>query len=264
MKCISLLTDFGEQDGFVGVMKGVIYGIAPKTRIVDLSHLVQPQNIFHGAVLLANAYRYFPEGSVHLAVVDPGVGTDRAGLAAQIGSFYFVAPDNGLLTDVYQSAESRKESMRIVRLKNSRFWLPEVSATFHGRDIFAPVAAHLANGVPLEALGPPLEIPVRIEIPRPEPFPDGWVAEVLWIDVYGNIITNLEAREAAGAPIREVRLAGVIVRQMARTFAEAEPGSLAALWDSNGRLSICLVNGNAAQKLDIRTGDKVSVLLHEP
>lgn len=264
MKCISLLTDFGEQDGFVGVMKGVIFGIAPTARLVDLSHQIQPQNILQAAVLLDSSYYYFPEGSVHLAVVDPGVGTNRAALAAQIGANFFVAPDNGLLTVVLQSAERRKEMIRTVRLDNAQFWLPSVSRTFHGRDIFAPVAAHLVNGVPLEAFGPRLEYPVRIEIPRPQPYPDGWEAEVIWIDVFGNIITNLDAQETNCPAIREVRLGGVIVRQIVNTFGEVIPGSLAAMWDSSGRLSVCLVNGNAAQKLNVRKGAKVYVILKEP
>jgi hypothetical protein len=256
------LTDFGLQDAFVGVMKGVIYSIAPEARIVDLCHLVQPQNILHGAVLLADSYRYFPPDSIHLAVVDPGVGTRRAGLAARVGSHYFVAPDNGLLTAVYEQAEQRDEEIRLVHLENSRYWLPQVSRTFHGRDIFAPVAAHLATGVELELLGRQVDHPVRIPIPRPARTENGWAAQVLMSDAFGNLITNLTASELGAAPVREVRIAGVIIRKIVATFGDGQPGELIALIDSSGRLSIGLVNGSAREKLQIGAGAVVEVILN--
>ena len=263
MKCISLLTDFGLQDAFVGVMKGVIFGIAPDVRIVDLSHQIAPQNILQGAIILADSYRYFPSGSIHLAVVDPGVGTKRAGLAAQIGAHTFVAPDNGLLTCVLDQAEQSGDSIRAVRLENRHYWLPQTSRTFHGRDIFAPVAAHLAKGVSLDSFGSSLEQPVRIDIPRAARSPDGWRAEILMIDAFGNLITNLKAEQLAGMFIHEVRVGGAVIRQLANTFGEAEPGALIALIDSSQRLSIGLVNGSAAEKLGAKVGDQVEVALRQ-
>ncbi len=261
MRCISILTDFGLRDPFVGVMKGVIYGIAPEARIVDLSHQVPPQNILHGAVLLADSYRYFPPGSIHLAVVDPGVGTDRAGLAGRIGDHYFVAPDNGLLTAVYETAELHGEDINLVRLENRSYWLPRISRTFHGRDIFAPAAAHLAAGVALESLGRRLDEPVRIFIPRPQRIESGWRGEVLMSDAFGNLITNLNESLLGEAAVAEVRIAGETVRQTAGTFGEAQPGELIALIDSSGRLSISLVNGSAEKALGAHAGEAVEVIL---
>lgn len=261
MRCISLLTDFGLQDPFVGVMKAVIYSIAPDVHLVDLSHQVPPQNILHGAVLLADSYRYFPPGSIHLAVVDPGVGTRRAGLVAQIGGYYFVAPDNGLLTAVYEQALQRGEEVRLVHLENIRYWLPQVSRTFHGRDIFAPVAAHLATGVDLDSFGTRVDQPVRIPIPRPVRTDTGWAAVILMSDSFGNLVTNLTVSELADEPVREVRIAGKKLRKIVNTFGEGQPGELVALIDSSGRLSVSLVNGSAAKALGAHAGDAVEVIL---
>lgn len=262
MKCISLLTDFGLQDAFVGVMKAVILSIAPEVQIVDLSHQVPPQNVLHGAILLADAYRYFPSGSIHLAVVDPGVGTGRAGLAARIGEHYFVAPDNGLLTGVYEQADQYGEDIQVVRLENRRYWLPNVSRTFHGRDLFAPVAAHLAAGIKLESLGPPLDQPARIPIPRPVQTEDGWRGEVLMCDAFGNLITNLSESQISAGIVREIRIAGEMIRKIVGTFGEGQPGELIALIDSSGRLSISVVNGSAANRLKVAPGGSVDVILN--
>ncbi len=264
MRCISLLTDFGLQDTFVGVMKGVIYGIAPEVRIVDLSHQVQPQNILQGAVLLGDAWRYFPSGSIHLAVVDPDVGTQRLGMSARIGGHYFVAPNNGLLSAVFEQAEQSGHEVLAVRLENERYWLPSVSRTFHGRDIFAPVAAHLAAGVELESLGGKLDSPARIAIPRPQRTDSGWHGEVLMIDRFGNLITNVRIEHLESEVVGEVRLAGAVVRRMAATFGEANSGELISLLDSSGRLSISLVNGSAMEELGVGVGDEVEVVLASP
>ncbi len=261
MRCISLLTDFGLQDPYVGVMKGVIYGIAPDACIVDLTHQVQPQNILQGAVLLGDACKYFPSGSIHLAVVDPGVGTQRSGIAARIGTHYFVAPDNGLLTAVYEQAEEVGDEVLAVRLENERYWLPHVSRTFHGRDIFAPVAAHLAAGEELEALGGRLDSPVRIAIPHPHRTDAGWRAAVLMSDRFGNLISNLMADQLGSTVVREVRIGGVVVRKFSSTYGEAAPGELIALLDSSGRLSISLVNGSAQEAVEAQAGDVVEVIL---
>jgi len=261
MKCLTLLTDFGLRDAFVGMMKGVIYGIAPDVRIVDISHHIQPQNILQGAVVLADSYRFFPPGSIHLAVVDPGVGTARAGMAAQIGEHFFVAPDNGLLSGVLEGTVKNGEAVRAFRLENNRYWLARISRTFHGRDIFAPVAAHLANGIPLEAFGHRLDNPVRIDIPRAERTETGWLAEVLMSDIFGNVITSLTDQQLGGAIIEEVQIGGVKIWQVSDTYGEAESGALIALIDSSGRLSISQVNGSAVDLLGARVGDRVEVTL---
>lgn len=162
---VTLLTDFGLQDHFVGVMKGVIAEIAPQTKVIDISHQIHPQNVIEGSRMLKEAVPYFPAGTVHVAVVDPGVGTHRRAVAAQIGSQFFVAPDNGLLSPLIERAKEKGEVLVIVALDQPKYWLPEPSRSFHGRDIFAPVGAHLANGVPLQKLGQTISDPVLINFP---------------------------------------------------------------------------------------------------
>src|SRR5512136_277510 len=154
MPTLTLTTDFGFKDGFVGTLKGVIWSICPTAQIADISHAIAPQNVLEGALVLCRAYPFFPPGSVHVAVVDPGVGTRRRPMAARLGEHFFVGPDNGLFTPAYEAAEKKGWPLDLVHLTNEKFFLAQVSRTFHGRDIFAPVAAHLANGVPLADLGP--------------------------------------------------------------------------------------------------------------
>ena len=152
MPTLTLTTDFGIKDGFVGTMKGVIWSICPAVQIADISHTIAPQNVLEGAFALWRAYSFFPAGSVHVAVIDPGVGTQRRPMAARMGANYFVGPDNGLFTPIYEDAEKKGWPLEIVHLTNGKYFLPEVSRTFHGRDIFAPVGAALAKGVPLAEL----------------------------------------------------------------------------------------------------------------
>ena len=164
---LTLLTDFGLRDGYSGVLKGVIWSILPDAQVADLSHTISPQNIVEGALALARTAFFFPDGTVHVAVVDPGVGTRRRPIALRLGSHFFVGPDNGLFTLVLERAESEGWPVEAVQLDNPAYWLPEISRVFHGRDIFSPVAAHIAGGVPLEKVGSPIDDPVRLEIPRP-------------------------------------------------------------------------------------------------
>lgn len=258
MTLLTLLTDFGTQDGYVGVMKGVIHGVAPGASIVDLSHAVPPQDVFQGAVLLGRHFTYFPSGTVFVCVVDPGVGTARRAIAAQCGPYRFVGPDNGLLTPMLLWARGRGETLRIVEASNPQYHLPRVSAVFHGRDIFAPVGAHLAAGVPLEALGPVVDDPVLLDFPQAERTPEGWRAQVIQIDRFGNLATNLERHALRGETVSRVRCKGREI-PFVSTFAEGQPGSLVALWDSADLLSISLVNGDAARSLDARVGDEILV-----
>jgi len=262
MSVISLLTDFGDRDAFVGVMKGVIWRIAPQVQIADLTHWIEPQNVLHGALILGQAYRYFPQRSVHLSIVDPGVGTQRRAVAVRIGDFYFVAPDNGLLTIPLERAEKTGELIHAVELNEPRFWLPEVSHSFHGRDIFAPCAAHLANGVPLDELGSRVESRdlLRVVIPRPRRTPTGWEAQVLMADVFGNLISNLTSEDLGDQKIRKVFIAGTSIERFTRTFGEAPSGSLITMFDSSGYLSVCVVNGNAQKQLNVRVGDPLEVV----
>ncbi len=261
MTVISLLTDFGNKDGFVGVMKGVIWGIAPQAQIADISHEVAPQNVLQGAILLEKSYRYFPAGSVHVAVIDPGVGTARRAIAARIGEHYFVAPDNGLLTAVLQDAETRGELVDIVQLDQPQFWLPDISRSFHGRDIFAPVGAHLAQGTPLNKIGSPAGEVILLDMPQPQDVENGWEAQVILVDVFGNLITNLSEDLLAGRQVATVACRGKIVQGVQNTFGEAQVGDLIAMLDSSGRLSLCVVNGSAAESLRAAVGDPVTVKL---
>src|SRR5512138_481516 len=193
MTILTLTTDFGLRSGFVGIMKGVIYGIAPQVEIVDISHGIAPQDVHEGAFTLWRAAPFFPAGTIHVYVVDPGVGTQRRPLAARLGEQYFVGPDNGLLTPLIEAAEQKQEPVEFVHLNNPKYWLPKISRTFHGRDVFAPVGAYLANGASLNALGPRINDPVRLELPQPVKTDVGWAAHVIMIDTFGNLATDLPA-----------------------------------------------------------------------
>jgi S-adenosyl-L-methionine hydrolase (adenosine-forming) len=261
MKFITLLTDFGLRDGYVGVMKGVIYGIAPHAQIADISHTISPQNIMEGALALGRVVPYFPPGTVHIAVVDPGVGTARRPIAARIGAHYFVGPDNGLFTVVLERAERSGEHISIVVLDRPRFWLPNVSNVFHGRDIFSPAGAHLANEIPLEDIGTPIENIARLEIPRVEQSDNGFRGQVTSIDHFGNLATNIMREHLAGMPLKNIRvsLAGVEIPGLVNTFGDRSPGDLIALFGTSNDLTISVVNGSAAERLNVRVGEPVEV-----
>lgn len=260
MSCISLTTDFGTSDGNVGVMKGVIWGIAPDAKIADLSHEIEPQNIRQAAWVLERQVFYFPPDSVHIVVVDPGVGTARRPLAAQIGPQRVVGPDNGVFTPLYLRAEREGWPLEIVHTDRPEYWLPEISAVFHGRDIFAPVGAHLFAGVPLEALGTPIDDPVRIQWRRPRHTSEGVQGEVAHIDHFGNLITNIHRDDLTDLGEVEVRLGEARIRGLVHTFGERQPGELVALFSSTGYLFVAVVNGSAAERLGAQVGDRVEVI----
>jgi len=257
---ITCLTDFGLRDGDVSVCKGVIKGLALQVEIVDVTHLIQPQNIREAAVVLSRTAFYFPAGTIHLFVVDPGVGTARRGLAARIGTHYFVGPDNGTLTLVLQQAEQRGWPAEFVHLTEPGYWRPEVSPIFHGRDIFAPVSAHLANGEPLAAFGPAFTDPVRLPIAPVQRTPNGLRGEIIFTDHFGNCSANIRAEDLAGLGKVRVRLRGAEIEGLARTFGERRPGELTALINHVGELEVAVVNGNAQQRLGVQVGDPVEVL----
>lgn len=263
---ITLTTDFGLIDTYVGVMKGVILGIAPQARLVDLTHDIAPQNVLEASVCLEAAIDYFPEGTIHLVVVDPGVGTERAAIVVQTETCRFVAPDNGVLTLPLR----RRPAQRVVQLGAAAqpYFRQPVSATFHGRDVFAPIAAHLAAGVPLDALGDPISPESLTTLPLPEPRAERTAARafvlrlhILYTDRFGNLITDLtHARWAAWQEElggSKADLSGQVAVQagdrrwqgIARTFADVADGSPLAYWGSAGRLEIAIRNGNAAWTL---------------
>jgi len=261
MSIVTLMTDFGLKDGNVGVMKGVIWSFAPQAQIADLSHLIGPQNIREAALILARSAPYFPPGTVHVVVVDPGVGTNRRPLAARLGEQYFVGPDNGVVTQYLEWAQARRLPVAFVHLDRPQFWLPEVSEVFHGRDIFSPVAGRLAAGIELAALGSPLSDPLRLSLPQPQRTPAGWQAEIIHIDHFGNLATNLRREHLAGIERITLHLAGITLQGLVRTFGDRSPGELVVLYGSTGSLIVCEVNGSAASRLGLRVGDPVEVLV---
>jgi S-adenosylmethionine hydrolase len=260
MPTLTLTTDFGLKDGFVGTMKGVIWSICPAAQIADISHLIAPQNVLEGAFTLWRAYAFFPAGSVHVAVVDPGVGTLRRPMAAQLGGHYFVGPDNGIFTPMYENAEKNGWPLKIVHLVNEKYFLALVSRTFHGRDIFAPVAAHLANGVPLADLGPALTDPLRLSMPKPEKTLTGWRAHVTVVDVFGNLTTDLSAAALVGHARLAFHLRGKEIHGLAGSYGQGQPGLLVALVDSENYVEIAVVNGSAARVTGAQVGEVVEVV----
>ena len=260
-RIITLTTDFGTRDEFVGAMKGVILSINPQAIIVDITHDIAPhaQRIEQGAFLFANAARYFPANSIHVVVVDPGVGSARRPIAMQIGETFFVAPDNGVLT---YATRNTQHGIRTVHLTNPSFFLPRVSATFHGRDIFAPVAAHLSLGVLLDALGAPIDDWVKLSAcANAMRCGNEIVGRVAHIDRFGNAITNIGEELLAGMDRARVvvRVGGHILRGIKATYASAAPGEAIALISSSWHLEIAVREGNAAQKLGVQIGDEIVV-----
>ncbi len=258
MSIITLTTDFGNGSPYVAAMKGVILSIHRDVTLVDITHDVPAQDVRHAAVVLDSVCPRFPEGTIHVAVVDPGVGTDRAIVYARMGGQHYVAPDNGLLSRLAERC--RPEAL--IRLTNREFWLPEVSNTFHGRDIMAPVAAHLARGVPPEQLGRPHDGLVAIQwlrVHRDERRIEGAVEQ---IDSYGNLITNITADMFEGRPTDERACIICNIYEtfgVYRTYAEQPPGTLVAVIGSGGRLELAVVDDNAALRLGIESGAKVIV-----
>ena len=260
MVIISLLTDFGLIDGYPGIMKGVIYSIAPSVRIADVSHLISPQNVREGAIALSRSYRYFPAGSIHVAVVDPGVGTYRRPLAMQLGDHYFVGPDNGLFSLVIQEAKEKQLPCQMIVASNQKYWLPKPSNVFHGRDIFAPVAAHLSNGVGLEQLGDPVDDPILLPFPRPVITTHSIQGEGVAVDHLGNLSTNILDTDFPLSQSCAVEIAGQTIHGLVKTFGDRPAGELVALIGTDHDLSISIVNGNAQAELSVDVGAKITVI----
>lgn len=259
---ITLTTDFGLSDPYVGVMKGVILGIAPDAHIVDISHAVPPQDVVQGSFCLLSAYQYFPAGSIHVVVVDPGVGTSRRALAIRTPTGAFVGPDNGLFTPLLTEQGLCEPDGRIlpgasaVELHNPDYRLPATSSTFHGRDIFAPAAAHLARGVEILDLGP---LVTRIQpgrIAEPERGPRGITGEVIHIDHFGNAISNISGTSVPVGAV--IRAAGREIGPLSSTY---QSSPVVALTGSTGLVEIAVRNGSAEQQLGLRVGDRVQVQL---
>jgi hypothetical protein len=251
------MTDFGLCDSFVGVMKGVVLSRCPGARIVDITHLVPAGDVRAGAFALLTAYRYFPKGTVHVAVVDPGVGSARRAIAARGSDVTFVGPDNGLL-----SLALRGETSVVVRrIENQRLFLTPVSATFHGRDVFAPVAAYLANGGSFAEVGPETDEWVRLPWPEPTRGVNGWLGQVVHVDHFGNAITNLPNTTLEPASVnRFTLLCGRRRVPVGTCYAAVPKGRAVAVAGSSGCIEIAVNGGNAARSLGLKRGSKVRLV----
>ena len=253
---ITLTTDFGQTDGYVGAMKGVILRICPDAVLIDISHEIRPQAIAQAAYVLSTVVAYYPPGAVHLVVVDPGVGSERHPIAIHAERASYVAPDNGVLS----LALAQDPARQAVRLTEPRYRLSSVSATFHGRDIFAPAAAYLACGVPLQEMGeslPASEL-VALPVPAPEPLPaGGWRCAILHVDRFGNLVTNFRPQpHQRGLAVRAGQRR---IERINRTFADVAPGELVAYAGSSGYLEIAVREANAAETLSLDVGDTVLI-----
>jgi hypothetical protein len=254
---IALLTDFGLRDHYAGTMKGVALGICPEAVLVDITHDIPVHDVLTGALELAASYRYFPPGTVFLVVVDPGVGSARRAIAAEAGDYRFVAPDNGVLSVVFEETPAK----RIVELTDRRYARPTVSRTFEGRDRFAPAAAWLAKGVALTALGRPTATSHTLDVPKPQPASDGLSGQVLRVDRFGNLITNIDRKAVEG-----VAPSGAVVVEVAErtvrivgTYGEARAGEVCALFGSSDHLEIAVSGESAAARLGLGRGTPVRV-----
>ena len=271
---ITLLTDFGTEDAYAAVMKGVILTRDPRATLVDITHAIEPQNIRHGAFVLATAYQYFPKNTIHVAVVDPGVGSGRRAIILKVAGAVFVAPDNGLLTYVIDQLSLNEDQVPdsggeavMVRLKRGieavsitdpRFWRTPVSPTFHGRDIFAPVAAGLSLGLSPYEFGEKTDTLTVLPITRPRVVgADELVGHAMHIDRFGNIVTDIRSSDLPRGPV-EIGVGGARIDGISRYYGEAR--GLAALIGSSGYLEISLRDGSAARQLDTIVGDEVTVV----
>jgi S-adenosylmethionine hydrolase len=254
---IALLTDFGTRDHYAGTMKGVALGICPDATLVDISHEIPAHDVLAGGLELAAAYRYFPAGTVFLVVVDPGVGSARRGLAAEAGDYKFVAPDNGVLTVVLDEHPPK----RVVELTERKYARPTVSRTFEGRDRFAPAAAWLAKGIEVTAMGRPAGAIVRLELPQPRVGDDDIEGEVLRVDRFGNLITNIDRKtfeKLSGAPL-DIRVGARQVSKIVSTYADASAGEVCALFGSTDHLEIAANGTSAAAELSLGRGASVHI-----
>jgi S-adenosylmethionine hydrolase len=260
-KIITLTTDFGLKDPYAAEMKAAILGICPNAAIVDITHEIEKFSIRMGAYVLASAVPYFPKGTIHVAVVDPGVGTRRRPMLIQTRQGFFIGPDNGLLI----LAAEHQGISRIHEITNSRFMLPRVSSTFHGRDVFAPAAAHLANGVQPTEFGPEIRDAVRPEFTKVTLGKDVLVGEVLHVDNFGNIITNIGEKEIVRIRMKDVvnvKLTNQKLKlKLCKAYGEAKPQEPLALIGSHNYLEIAINQGNAAAKFETRPGDKINLSL---
>ncbi len=262
-RIVTLLSDFGLRDHYVGSMKGVMLALNPNLTFVDIGHAIPPQDVGTGAFVLGQAYPCFPADTIHLAVVDPGVGTARRAIVVYAAAQFFVGPDNGLFTWVYD----REESFTVYEITADHFFRKPVSPTFHGRDVFAPVAGWISRDTPLQQVGPVCTDPVRLKLPELTRVSDALIqATVLVVDGFGNIVTNLKSEDlpvysAPGTRTCKLVLSQKEITSFRRTFGEGAPGELFVVPGSSGYLEIVMRNGSAAAALDAAPGTQIGVVL---
>lgn len=256
-KIITLTTDFGYGDWFAGTMKGVILSIAPEACVLDLNHGIEKFNVRDAAFSIAASYDYFPEGTVHVAVIDPGVGGARRALYAKTRKYFFVVPDNGVLTPVLQ----KEKNVEMYHADNADYFLSEISSTFHGRDIFAPLAAHLANGVEPDRMGHRIDDPVLLDSYRLSSTSSGIIeGEIVWIDTFGNLITNIPHTMLNSACELEIPDALVRLKGINKTYDAVPAGAPVLICGSSGYLEIAVNQGNASRRFGLKKGTKISIL----
>ena len=267
---VSLTTDFGLQDPFVGIMKGVIAGICPAAQVVDITHAVESFSVLDGALAIWQAWRYFPAETVHVIVVDPGVGSNRQPVLSRMGDAWFIAPDNGVLTLVERDTRRLGSTVSHRSIENSQYMLPAQSTTFHGRDIFAPAAAHLAaqierRSVAADTFGREIENLIQLPVPEPIHNPDGSIeGAILKSDRFGNLLTNMSAADLPNDLANfSLELGTLRVTRFCRFYAEAEPGEIFAIVGSAGLLEIAMNRGSAEQQTGISAGTKFSMVPNE-
>ncbi len=248
---IALLTDFGTKDYFVGAMKGAIFSISERANVVDITHEIPPQDTSAAGFTLRACYKNFPPKTIFVAVVDPGVGSDRRAILVETESYYFIAPDNGLLSFVFDE----ERNFRVYELTDQRFFAETVSRTFHGRDIIAPVAAHLSNGASPNEFGAAVENYIRFQTARPIKFADRTEAAIIHIDRFGNLVTNLTKNDL---PEKfTLRIGGITINKLQNFFAEAEKGELFVIAGSAGFLEVAAFQSSAKEILRVEVGEKI-------
>ena len=255
---ITLITDFGEKDEYAGVMKGVILKINPSCQIIDVTHQITPQAITEASFILGNSYPYFPKGTIHIVVVDPGVGSSRRPIVLSVHGHIFVGPDNGVFTTVYL----KEGEKRAYELTNKKYFLTNVSSTFHGRDVFAPVAAHLSLGLDPGELGKEISYPITLDDFTPEIFKNQIKGKVIHSDRFGNLVTNIQRDVFASFTQGKkftIRVAYMAVNSISSSYYEGREGDLLALFGSSEWLEISLKNGSAKDLLKSGKGEMVIV-----
>jgi len=256
-RIITLTTDFGTKDGYVGTVKGAIFSLNPRAEIVDISHEIPPQNIVAGAFCLFNSCSFFPKGTIHLAVVDPGVGSRRKALLVQTQKYFFVGPDNG----IFSLALRREKLQKIIHLINSKYFLYQISPTFHGRDIFAPVAAYLSLGIDPDEFGPQIKEIQNLPLPAVKKTKTNIAGQIIHIDNFGNLVSNVTAEGFAEYKNMKVRIKKSVIPRLSRTFAEVRKGDLVAYMGSSNFLEIGIREGNAHLGLKAKLGDRLELIL---